>query len=779
VLLLSVAVAALAATPASATVLPPTPVPLPDDTFQGADGNQDNAPPLIDWQRLQGAGIVRHSPDPNAQDDAFTGGREEEPGNWELGVEPGGVSPGKANIRDAWSAVRQPGGNTFLYLGFTREDAQGTTYLAFELNHDERLWDNNPKDNDNPPIPCRRTGDVLVSYEAQGNDVDVVLQRWITTNTDPATGCATEGRLDEHTSFTPNVDAQGAINGASITSRLPGAYTGTVPERRFGETALNLAKLLDEAFGDDCLSFRSVWMHSRSSTSESSNMQDYVAPQRLDVRTCSASGTKFFDRNADGVRDPDDPGIPRFRIFADYDNDGQRDDNEPETVSDRQGQYVLYNIRPPRGIYWLRETLLSRRRATPAVAHDWICSHPKDGTVGGTGSAPNGRFRCAWGPIDVDLSPDVRGRDFGNWFPAQLTLEKEIEPAGDPGGFDLRVNDEVVLPAAGDGASITITKPPGTYEVSEVPAAGTNGADYRSTVECRRNPTRRGGRRSGTVFASVQLFAGDRATCTFRNIRPGSPAIAIRKVGPELAEAGDTLRYTFYVTNPGDIPFPAAGVTVSDPACDAPPELERKQDESGADDSPGTLDPGDTWVYACSNRTDDPGDECEPTRVDNTGTVTGSTNGSTVDDEDSVSTILLCPDRPPPPTPEPPPGPGPGPDEPGPVVPPGRPPPNAGDAAVASLLLRQATRSCIAGRVPRVDFSGTKIRRVRVYVNGQLRRNLTVRTLQRRVTPRVTFPPGRYRVTVGVTFQRGSGSPPVRLSRMIRICAAAPPPVTG
>jgi hypothetical protein len=233
------------------------------------------------------------------------------------------------------------------------------------------------------------------------------------------------------------------------------------------------------------------------------------------------------------------------------------------------------------------------------------------------------------------------------------------------------------------------------------------------------------------------------------------------------------------VTNPGDIPFPAAGVTVSDPACDAPPELERKQDESGADDSPGTLDPGDTWVYACSNRTDDPGDECEPTRVDNTGTVTGSTNGSTVDDEDSVSTILLCPDRPPPPTPEPPPGPGPGPDEPGPVVPPGRPPPNAGDAAVASLLLRQATRSCIAGRVPRVDFSGTKIRRVRVYVNGQLRRNLTVRTLQRRVTPRVTFPPGRYRVTVGVTFQRGSGSPPVRLSRMIRICAAAPPPVTG
>jgi hypothetical protein len=294
-LLLALAAWAIAAAPASATVLPPTPNPLPGSACQGADGDQDNAAPRVDWEALQGAGVVRHSPDPNAQDDAFKGGsKEDEPGGWDFDVEAGGVNPGESNIRDAWSAVRQPDGNTFLYLGFTREDDNGTTYLAFELNHDARLWNNG-----RARIPCRRTGDVLVSYQARGNDVDVVLERWITTSTDAASGCAKTGRLDRFTGLAPNVDAQGAVNAAAITSRLPGAYSGTVPAERFGETALNLGSLLEEAFGDDCLSFRSVWMHSRSSIAEQSNMQDYVEHQPLDVRTCSASGTKFFDLDAD------------------------------------------------------------------------------------------------------------------------------------------------------------------------------------------------------------------------------------------------------------------------------------------------------------------------------------------------------------------------------------------------------------------------------------------------------------------------------------------------
>ena len=140
---------------ARATPLPPSVVPLPGSSFQGADGNQDDAAPRIDWQALQAAGRVSHSPDPNAEDTAFKGGsKEDEPGEWDFASEAGGVNPGKSNILDAWSTYDPQGAVAFLYLAFTRQAAVGTTFLTFELNHDSRMWNNGLA-----TIPCRRTGD--------------------------------------------------------------------------------------------------------------------------------------------------------------------------------------------------------------------------------------------------------------------------------------------------------------------------------------------------------------------------------------------------------------------------------------------------------------------------------------------------------------------------------------------------------------------------------------------------------------------------------------------
>ena len=103
------------APPALGASLPPTQNPLPGSSFQGADGNQNDADPQVDWQGLQAAGSVRHTADANEQDTAFTGGsKEDEPGEWDLTFEAGGVTPGKANILDAWSAADQDGAETFV-----------------------------------------------------------------------------------------------------------------------------------------------------------------------------------------------------------------------------------------------------------------------------------------------------------------------------------------------------------------------------------------------------------------------------------------------------------------------------------------------------------------------------------------------------------------------------------------------------------------------------------------------------------------------------------------
>jgi hypothetical protein len=769
--------AALAAAPASAVELSPSNNPLNGSNFQGADGNEDDAAsPRVDWQAMEDADRVRHSPDPNEEDSAFTGGsKEDEPGEWDLTTEAGGVNPAKDNIRDAWSVVDQPDGNTFLYFGFAREESGGDTYLAFELNRDARLWDNG-----RGRIPCRTNGDVLVSYEPHGNTVSVVIHRWVTETTDNATGCATTGHLMSFANLSPNL-AQGAVNAGEITNYLPGAYGGTIPAERFGEASLNLAALLEAAFGDDCLAFSSIWMHSRSSTSEQSNMQDYVAPRRLNVRTCTASGVKFFDSNANGIRDPGERGIPRFFIWADYNDNGERERFEPFSISDNRGRYVIHDIRPRDGDYTLRERLARTGRFAP-VGLNWICSHPMTDTPpDGVGSTPEAPLSCRWGPINVDAEPNARGRNFGDWFPARLTLRKQLEPTSDPGLFNLLVNGGIWFDEAGDGAIVSLPVPPGTYAVSEEAVSPTDPAAYRSLVDCRRANSRRGGRSAGVEFPPFELRTGQRAVCTFRNILLGSPAIAIQKVGPDNATAGDTLRYRFTVENIGDVRFAEADVTVTDAACDEPPVLDSKGDDA----SPSTLDPGDIWIYRCSNQTESPGDDCEPTRVDNTGTVTGTVGGTTVDDDDSISVIIFCPDVPPLPPPEPvtPSEPGqPGqPGQRGAVVPPGPTPPRAGDSAVARALFRRAVGGCISGRAPHVRFSGTRIARVRVFINGRVDPRLTIRALERRLTPPVTRRPGRYRIAVRVTFERGSGTPPLTLRGRFRICArpSQAPRVTG
>jgi hypothetical protein len=773
---------ALAASGSGVALAAPVPgssTPLPGSSFQGADGNQDDQAPYVDWQGYQAGGRVAHSPDPNAADSAFVSGtKEDEPGEWDLTTEPGGVDPAKSNILDAWSAVDQPGADTFLYLAFARESASGTTYVALELNQDSRLWNNG-----RAAIPCRRSGDLLVVIAAHGSHIEVVLERWTTTANDAATGCATRGHLTQATSVA-SADAQGAVNAEAITSSLPGFYApgSTIAEDgAFGEAALDLSALVERAFDDRCFRFESIWMHSRSSLSESSNLQDYLAPRRLPVRTCAASGTKFLDLNANGQRDLGEPGIPRFLIWADYDNDGLRDAGEPFTVTDRRGRYVLANIQPPNGTYRLRETLIASQRIG---ATSWVCSYPHDGTPGGFGTAPGGLFGCGWGPITAATTPNATGRDFGNWLPARLTMVKQLWPADDLGRFDLEVNGQTVAPSAGDGATTTIALRPGSYDITEAAVPPTDAGAYRSTVTCRATTRRRGLLRAGTGYTGLVLRAGDQATCTFVNVRPGAPAIGIEKTGPTLATAGDTLQYALYVTNPGDFALPASTVKVGDDQCDQPPALADKAGPGGADASPGTLDPGDTWTYRCSTTTTAPTAACTLSTVTNTATATATADGITVRHDDSITTTLNCPDQPPQP-PLPPPTPGPTPPGPAPspspvtgasVAPSGPQPPAAGRLGVAGLRVRGG---CVR-RASQVRLVGTRIARIAVSVDGRPVSDRTLAILQRGATllDRL-FGAGRHRVTVRVTFQRGSGAPPQTLRRTVTVCALVRPQFTG
>jgi uncharacterized repeat protein (TIGR01451 family) len=114
------------------------------------------------------------------------------------------------------------------------------------------------------------------------------------------------------------------------------------------------------------------------------------------------------------------------------------------------------------------------------------------------------------------------------------------------------------------------------------------------------------------------------------------PAIAIDKTGPATAQAGQAIDYALVVTNPGDVPFLAANVNVSDALCEAPPLLVT----TNGDATPGQLDPGDTWGYICRVRT-----LVGQTQIVNVGVVTGKDSfaGHTVSDDDAATTDLTQP----------------------------------------------------------------------------------------------------------------------------------------
>ena len=158
--------------PPGAVPLPPTPDPLPGSGFQGADGDQADAAPWIDWTTLQTTGRVEHAPDPNAQDTAFKDGtKEDEPGEWDFVNEAGGVEPG-AGRTSSTPGRRSTRGRGHVPLPRLRARGRDrTSFLTFELNRDDRLWDNG-----RARVPCRRDGDLLITFQPHGNDVEAELQ---------------------------------------------------------------------------------------------------------------------------------------------------------------------------------------------------------------------------------------------------------------------------------------------------------------------------------------------------------------------------------------------------------------------------------------------------------------------------------------------------------------------------------------------------------------------------------------------------------------------------
>jgi hypothetical protein len=102
---------------------------------------------------------------------------------------------------------------------------------------------------------------------------------------------------------------------------------------------------------------------------------------------------------------------------------------------------------------------------------------------------------------------------------AALTVLKACAPSTDAGSFKLRV-DGVAENEVGCGGKLgPLALAPGTYHVGEAAGAGTQLSDYKSVI---------GG--ACQADGSIELTAGEAATCTITNARHGTPTAVLTVV---------------------------------------------------------------------------------------------------------------------------------------------------------------------------------------------------------------------------------------------------------
>jgi SdrD B-like protein len=360
-------------------------------------------------------------------------GKENVPNNWKLGAHAAGVKPPKDNIITAWSEVEPQAAATFLYLAFQREGHVGTTFLTFELNQIKGEWENEA----GSTIPCRTTGDVLISYEVSGGSIgEVVVQEWISTATKSvviegkSVNCGTEGELKGGAvKVEPAAGVQGAMNTEEITNFLPDPANGspaTIETNNFGEAALNLIEVLKEAKINPCFDFGQIWMHTRSSLSATSELHDYIAPVPLLVQSCSISGRKFDDVNGNKKHDPSESYLEgwKFQLL-----NATTKAVVQEATTDSEGNYTFTKVEP--GTYIVQEVGQS----------GWTCDVPGEGKA------------CQY-EVTIDSEHlNVTERDFGNVPTSKVTTSQEPKS----GVVGSKFGDSATVEGPATGGALTPT----------------------------------------------------------------------------------------------------------------------------------------------------------------------------------------------------------------------------------------------------------------------------------------------------------------------------------
>jgi len=586
----------------------------PNGTITGfeIEGNQADDGQALDWENLVGSESLTVVTDDTTDTGLQGSSKENDPAGWTCNS--GGANPPKNNILHAAVNTRVGPGGAFLDLAYMREGQTGNAHINFEFNQQ--------------PIgtPCpyltRTTGDLLLLFNFPGGDgqADVAAFLWDST-------IGTDGEWVS--TGVPANSAAAVSNGADVANFIFPSVT-TMGNRQFGEASLNLAAIIGSD-PEDCVSFGELNVRSRSSAGnleEDSNsinsaLQDRLAPTPIDLSTCGQIELQKTDDAGN------DLAGATFGLFP-SEADAIAETNPIDTCITDAGGLCSFNEVDP-GDYWVTEI------SAPA-------GYDEDPTVVA---------------VSVDaLETVVIGYTFVDPLDTGfVNVTKAVTDGGEP--FD-------VDPA--DLAGLTFILEQGGVQVNTWPPPGSpaqcslNGV----TLSCQIGPVPLGdytvtedpttlpdGLSQGPDVNVTIDEDGETVQATITN--PLNPInINLEKAGPDTANVGDVIDYTFDVSTTGE----PLTITQLVEIIDLPNHFDDRCDTTaltGPDksttvdadnDNDAVLEVGETWRWTCQHTvTLADATDADGALLQNKAEVTGEDSfGRDVSDDDTHTVTILLPD---------------------------------------------------------------------------------------------------------------------------------------
>jgi len=410
---------------------------LSGSTFEGNDGNLAvNTSGNTDWD--QGAPNKSAGQDlpTGTADNSFGGGSKEDETAVKVGL--GSIPNSKADLaRFAVAGEQLANGNSLIYLAWSRENQSGTVNFDFEINKIAQ-----PDLTTSGDKTLNRTvNDLLITYDFSGGaqNPSLNLRKWTGSAwgaPQSLSGCS-----------------EGQVNGSTVSENLTGGGAVDRPAAQFGEAAIDLT-CANVIPNNSCTSFADAYVKSRSSTSFTSEIKDFIAPIAVDLDFCGSITIikhtnprgldKSFDYTTTGGLSPS--------TFSLNDSGNQSGDNAANTrkYSDQhEGTYTVTETAPAAGSGFAfnnvsctgggSDTTTSGRTATIGLDanEDIVCTYVNDQQLGairvkkqsikGNTALPNAKFLVDGNEVTTgsDGTVCVDHLQFGNH-----TVKESAAPTG-------------------------------------------------------------------------------------------------------------------------------------------------------------------------------------------------------------------------------------------------------------------------------------------------------------------------------------------------------------